>query len=262
MTQTGDHIDEYSDEMVAFLELIWGKGFLAPGGASNVRRLIQGFETQGRYILDIGSGIGGGDIVLARDFGAKVMGIDIEPSLVRRARSYASEALLADRVMFRHVTPVGLDFPDTTFDIVYSSGAFTQIGDKAGIFAECHRVLKPGGGLTAYDWMRTERPYSDAMLEWFKLEGLTYNLGTLDSYRQLLLEAGFVDVVVVDDEGSYASEARRELELLQGPLEKASRDLIGDESYLHYLKDWAAMVTVLESGELVPAFSKGFKPLE
>ncbi len=260
MTQDSDHIDEYGAEMVAFLELIWGKGFLAPGGQQNIRRLTEGIATQDRYLLDIGSGIGGGDIVLARDFGAKVVGIDIESPLVRTAKAYVEEAGLTERVTFRHVRAGQLDFPDGIFDIVYSSGAFTQISDKSAMFAECLRVLKPGGVLTTYDWTGTERPYSAKMLEWFRLEGLTYNLRSLATHRQLLLDAGFVDVEVVDDGGWYAAEARRELGLLKGDLGQAARALIGDDTYQHFIADWTAMVDVLEDGELVPGYLRGFKP--
>lgn len=259
MTEARNHANEYDDQMVVFLELIWGKGFLAPGGADTVRRMTKGIPTQDRYILDIGSGIGGGDIVLARDLGARVLGIDIEAPLVQRAEAYAAEVGLSDRIAFRHVTPGKLDFPDCTFDIVYSAGAFTQISDKAGMYAECFRVLKPGGAVTTYDWTRTDRPFSETMLEWFRLEGLTYNLRTLSTYRQDLLNAGFRDVKAVDDDGWYAAEARRELELLKGPLERAARDIIGDELYHHYVKDWALMVSILEDGELVPGFLRGFR---
>lgn len=260
MTRTQDHVDEYGDEMVAFLELIWGKGFLAPGGAGNIRRMIAGLETRDRHILDIGSGIGGGDIVLARDHGARVTGIDIEAALVARARAYTQEAGLEDRVAYRHVRPGNLDFPDRTFDIVYSAGAFTQIEDKGAMFAECLRVLKPGGALTTYDWMGTERPYSANMLEWFRLEGLTYNLRSLESHRRLLSEAGFADVEVADDGGWYAREARRELELLRGPLEQPAKALIGEESYRHYIDDWVMLVQVLDDGELIPGHLRGFRP--
>jgi phosphoethanolamine N-methyltransferase len=259
LTQGNEHIDEYGDEMVAFLELIWGKGFLAPGGKQNIRRMTEGIVTKDRYVLDIGSGIGGGDIVLARDFGARVLGIDIEAPLVQTARAYAEGADLTDRVAFRHVRAGNLDFPDGIFDIVYSAGAFTQISDKSGMFAECHRVLKPGGVLTTYDWMGTDRPYSATMLEWFRLEGLTYNLRSLVTHRQLLLDAGFVDVEVVDDGGWYAAEARRELDLLKGDLGGEARALIGDDSYQHFIADWTAMVSVLEDGELVPGYLRGFK---
>lgn len=260
MTGTDPHVDEYGDEMVAFLELIWGKGFMAPGGAGNVARMVAGLETRDRHVLDIGCGIGGGDIILARDHGARITGIDIEAPLIARARDHVDAAGLSDRIEIRHVTPGKLDFPDASFDIVYSAGAFTQIEDKAGMFAECLRVLRPGGAMTTYDWMGTGQPYSATMQEWFRLEGLTYNLGSLASHRQWLAEAGFVDVSVVDDGGWYAAEARRELALLQGPLEEQVRALIGDETHAHYVRDWELLVQILESRELVPGYLRGVKP--
>ena len=60
MTDQSPHIDEYDDAMVALLELVWGKGFMAPGGAPNVRKLVAGLDMRGKTLLDIGCGIGGG----------------------------------------------------------------------------------------------------------------------------------------------------------------------------------------------------------
>ena len=54
-------------------------------------------------------------------------------------------------------------FPDASFAVVMPSGAFTQIDDKRAMFTECLRVLRPGGRLTCYDWMKPEGEYSDDM---------------------------------------------------------------------------------------------------
>ena len=55
-------------------------------------------------------------------------------------------------------------------DIVISAGAFTQIADKAGVLGEALRVLKPGGHLSCYDWLKTDGECSDDMRYWFQLE--------------------------------------------------------------------------------------------
>ena len=55
---------------------------------------------------------------------------------------------------------------------MFTSGALTQTEDKAGIVAECFRVLKPGGILTCYDWLKNEAPISDDMRYFIKMEGL------------------------------------------------------------------------------------------
>ena len=72
------HEDEYHDNIVTMLELVWGQGYMAPGGPGNVAKMLNGIETHGKRILDIGCGIGGPAFEMARTHGANVVGIDLE----------------------------------------------------------------------------------------------------------------------------------------------------------------------------------------
>jgi phosphoethanolamine N-methyltransferase len=254
------HEDEYHDAMVAMLELIWGEGFMAPGGAGNVARILQGLETEGSRILDIGCGIGGPALVMAGGHGATVQGIDLEAPLVERARRLARERGLDDRCHFQAVTPGPLPFDDSTFDIVVSSGAVTQTEDTAALFAEALRVLKPGGWFSCYEWLRTEREYSAAMLHWFEMEGLTYAMRTFDQYRALLTEAGFDSVITTDGTDWYRAEARRELELLRGELYPQLVTALGQDSADHFVANWQAMVAVIDGGEMKQGYLRGRRP--
>ena len=65
-----DHQDEYYDNMITMLELIWGEGYMAPGGSGNVEKMLNGIETAGKRILDIGCGLGGPAFEMAKTFGA------------------------------------------------------------------------------------------------------------------------------------------------------------------------------------------------
>jgi ubiquinone/menaquinone biosynthesis C-methylase UbiE len=254
------HDDEYHDALIDMLELIWGQGFLIPDGPANVRRILDGVDVDGKRVLDIGSGIGGPALMMARA-GAAVTGIDLEAPLVARAEAYAAEAGLSDRVSFRCVEPGPLPFGDAAFDIVYSSGAFTQVDDKPAMFAEAFRVLKPGGVLVSYDWMKNDAPaYSDAMLYWFKMEGLTYAMETLDAHGRLLEAAGFAVERLEDDGGAYQRLAREEYDKMRGPLDAAMLDVLGREHRDHFHENWRAMVAVLDSGELRPGFYRARKP--
>ena len=67
MAEEAGRPEEYGDDMVALLQLIWGKGFMTPGGVPYIRRTLAGRDLRGRKVLDIGSGLGGHDIVLARE---------------------------------------------------------------------------------------------------------------------------------------------------------------------------------------------------
>jgi len=91
MTQE-PHVGEYHDTMVAFLEWIWGRDFMAPGGEGNVDKLVASIDLAGKRVLDIGCGIGGPAFVLARKYGAHVTGIDLEPQLIERATRRAASS--------------------------------------------------------------------------------------------------------------------------------------------------------------------------
>src|SRR5262245_52138636 len=155
------HAGEYHDAMVALLEWIWGRDYMAPGGEGNVDKMVRGIELGGRRVLDIGCGIGGPAFRLASKYGARVTGIDLEPQLVARATRRAAELGLSDRCEFRAVRLGPFPYPDQSFDVVFTSAAITQTEDKAGIVAECYRVLKPGGALTCYDWLKYDGPMTD-----------------------------------------------------------------------------------------------------
>jgi len=260
VSEAGEHQDEYHDAMIDMLELIWGQGFLIPAGPENVRRIAAGLDLEDKRVLDIGSGIGGPALILAGEMGARVVGIDLEAPLVARAQAYAEAAGLGGCVEFRRVTPGPLTFDDEAFDVVYSSGVFTQVDDKLAMFKEVFRVLEPGGVFTCYDWMKGDEPYSADMHYWFKMEGLTYAMETLATYGRILEDAGFTDIELADDQQAYRDLCHREYEHMQGPLKARMIDLLGRAQQEHFLEDWRAMVVVLDTGELRPGFYRARKP--
>jgi len=254
------HQDEYHDNVVSMLELIWGKGYMAPGGPGNVAKLLDGLETHGQRILDIGCGIGGPAFEMARTHGANVVGIDLEAPLIARAQQSAMDLGLDDRCRFQTVEVGPLPFADESFDIVISSGAFTQIKDKAGILGEAYRVLRPGGHLSCYDWLKPDGEYSDDMHYWFKLEELTYALDTLESYRDQFANIGFVDVVAQDATEWYRAEVRREYELMRGDLYARMVEVLGQVDADHFVENWRAMVVVIDKGEMLQGYCRGRRP--
>lgn len=251
---------EYHDAMVAMLELIWGEGFMAPGGADLVRETLAGLDLCDKLVVDMGCGIGGGSLILAGEMGARVIGIDIEPPLIQRAQRYVEKAGLAERIELVLSIPGPLPLDDASVDVVYSSGVFTQIADKLGGFRDVYRVLRPGGLFVSYDWMRAPEPYSSDMRYWFEVEGLTYAMETLEAHGRILQEAGFVDIVLNDDGGWYRGKVHEEHELMTGALAAKMSALLGPEQQAHFVENWRAMAVVLDRGELRPGRYRGRKP--
>jgi len=80
-----------------------------------VRQMLRLAEVgPGDVVYDLGSGDGRIPITAAREFGARGIGIEIDPDLVRRAEAKALEAGVTDRVSFRHEDLFEADFGDAT----------------------------------------------------------------------------------------------------------------------------------------------------
>jgi len=251
---------EYHDAIITLLELVWGEGFMAPGGAGNIAKIVDGVDLRGKRVLDIGCGIGGPAFILAHTYGADVVGTDLEPHLIDIAKERAEKLGLGGQTDFRVVEPGPLTFPDESFDCVVSSGAFTQTADKLGMFKEVLRVPKPGGVLSCYDWMKSGGEYSDDMLYWFKVEGLTYAMETPERQKEILTEAGFVDVAAQDASEWYREQARVEYDRVRGELYPRMLELIGKEQSEHFVENWRAMVVVCEKREMRQVYTRSRKP--
>jgi SAM-dependent methyltransferase len=255
-------VGEYDAGMQALLQLVWGDGFLSPGGADEVARVLEGVDLRGRRVLDIGCGLGGVDVLLVREHqAASVVGIDLEPELVRLARQRFAAAGLAGRIEAQVVEPGPFGFADASFDVVFSKDSLVQIPDKRAIFAEVLRVLRPGGLLVMSDWLRGgEGAYSPEMLEYFRLEGITYNMASIEQSRAALEAAGFADIQIRDRNEWYRQLATREAASLAGEWYPTLLERLGEERAQHFVINWRQLVLVLERGELRPAHLKARKP--
>jgi len=253
---------EYDDAMQALLQIIWGDGFLSPGGAAEVARLLEGSDIAGCAVLDVGCGLGAIDQLLVAEYGAaSVVGIDLDPSLLARMRDRVERAQMSGRIRAVQVTGGPLPFADAEFDVVFSKDSLVQIPDKPAIFAQILRVLRPGGRLIASDWLRGgAAEYSPEMLEFFRLEGIAYNMATLAESAQGLLAAGFGAVEIRDRHDWYLDLAQRELAAMEGTLNAEIVKRIGAERARHFIDNWRQLVIVLRRGELRPGHLKAVKP--
>ncbi|MEN8195286.1 MAG: methyltransferase [Pseudomonadota bacterium] len=76
------HENEYTDAFVAKLELLWGEGFLSPGGPAETAKILEGTDLTGLEVMDIGCGIGLWRHVIARHFPkARYHGVEVSEYL-------------------------------------------------------------------------------------------------------------------------------------------------------------------------------------
>src|SRR5438105_914610 len=113
-----------------------------------------GRVAEGEHVVDVGCGAGIDSIIAARMVGpaGRVMGIDMTPAMVEKARASAKEAEV-NNVEFRSGLAESLPVADEWADIVISNGVLNLFPDKLAGLREMARVLKPGGRLQIGDIM-------------------------------------------------------------------------------------------------------------
>lgn len=255
----------YPDHFVDRLEILWGEGFLSPGGPKEVCAIASGIDLAGKSVLDIGCGTGGVDFILAEQLGAaRVVAIDVEPALLDRARSRlaSKHPELARTVEFQLVSPGPLDWPTATFDVVFSKDALIHIPDKAAMYAEILRVLKPGGVFAASDWLGGTNINTSAEWERFStLVHIDFAMATANEVEAMLRDVGFINVTSVDRNTWYSEVTKQEVRDLEGPLRGRLLKAVGEDLYVSWLDVRRALRDSVHVGALRPTHLRAFKPV-
>ena len=137
-------------------------GVLASAYAKATRMAIESYYRQvaGKIvahlergsILDLGTGPGYLPIEIAtKSSEIYITGVDLSRKLIHMARANASTAGLADRLNFQLGNAAALDFEDSSFDMVISTGMLHSIREPSKVLQEVYRVLKPGREAWIFD---------------------------------------------------------------------------------------------------------------
>ncbi|MGL5795233.1 MAG: methyltransferase domain-containing protein [Waterburya sp.] len=217
-------IREFYDASSGLWEQIWGEhmhhGYYGKGGNYKLERRQAQIELieelllwagcdqnqKPQNIIDVGCGIGGSTLYLAKKFGSQATGITLSPVQAARATARVSQADLETQVRFEVANALDMPFEDETFDLVWSLESGEHMPDKTKFLAECYRVLKPGGKIIFATWCHRETNSlagdltSDEIAhlkEIYRVYCLPYVI-SLSEYRAIALDCGFKDLIADD----------------------------------------------------------------
>lgn len=164
----------------------------------------------GMHLLDIGSGLGGPSRYIAQQYRCRVSGVDLSEEYVAVAGSLSQRVGLAGKVDYRQARATELPFSDGNFDGAYMQHVGMNIAEKAKLFSEVHRVLKPGALFAIFDVMRTDEGPFGYPVPWASSEDTNF-IETPATYRALLTAEGF-EVVKERNRRQFALDFIRALQ--------------------------------------------------
>jgi len=155
---------------------------------------------EGNIVLDLGSGAGF-DCFLAADRvgkSGKVIGVDMTPEMVTRARENARKGEYTN-VEFRLGEIENLPAADSSIDVIISNCVINLSPDKRRVFAEAFRVLKPGGRIMISDIVLL-KALPDVILNSIEAYVSCISGAMLkDEYLKTIEDAGLKDITITDE---------------------------------------------------------------
>ncbi len=157
----------------------------------------------GEIVVDLGSGAGFDCLLAAPMVGpsGRVIGVDMTHEMLAKARANAAR-LGATNVEFRLGEIEHLPIADAIADVVISNCVVNLVPDKAQVFREAARVLKPGGRLAISDVVNTAPLPEDLRSDPALLCGCVSGAVPAERIEGLLRAAGFTDIDIDVKPGS------------------------------------------------------------
>lgn len=188
---------------------------IAAASRRTVERMAQlaGSLTPESRVIDLGAGYGGAMRHIARSFGSHCVALNLSEVENERTREMNRAAGLDERIDVVEGDFASLDFPDASFDLVWSQEAILHTDARDRVCAEAARVLKPGGRFIFTDPMQADDASSSALQAVYDRLHLT-SLASPAFYRATLSAAGMREIAFEEQPEQLSRHYARVREVL------------------------------------------------
>lgn len=186
--------------------------------------------TSDSHLLDVGAGIGGPARYMATRFGCHVTGLDLTAEFCDVARHLTTLLGLEDKVAIEEGDALAMPFADASFDGAFSMNVSMNIVDRAALYQEIHRVLRPGAWLALSEIAKGPGGEVDFPTPWSKTAATSF-LSTPEATRTGLEAAGFIVASMHDTKEAslaYGARSRALVERGEKPPHRAVHLIHGD----------------------------------
>ncbi|MEN8207231.1 MAG: methyltransferase domain-containing protein [Pseudomonadota bacterium] len=204
--------------------------------------------SENQHVLDVGCGIGGAARYIATQTGCAVSGIDLTPEYIEIAKKLTELTGLDDRITFNVSSALAMPFEDATFDAAITLHVAMNIPERAALYCEIARVLKPGATLYIFDVMKKSDEDLTFPVPWAQSEDTSY-LTTPEEMYAFLEDVGF-DVQEVGDRTDFALDFFREsmAAAVDGPLPLGIHLVMGESAG----EKMRNVMSNIENGRIAP----------
>ena len=232
--------NNYNENNIDTMEMVYGKGYLSAGGDAEVLRILQGIDIEGKNVLDVGSGLGGACVAMAKNLNPqRVAGFDIDPIVLDRAQKLIKENHLDDTIELVSGIAGPLPFEDSSFDVVYVTAVSCHMQDLSGFFQDIYRVLKPKGCVVGSEWMiKQNNAAYKGFDDLLRQRGLNFYFVDQTDFVDALNTASFANIQINDRTEAFTEFSKLGVQQVQGELKESIVSKLGQSGYDAFLH-WA-----------------------
>ncbi len=239
-------VQHHYDQISRLYQMLWGDhihhGYweadesVTDAQIKLIRKLIELAKIKpGSRVLDIGCGVGGSSVWLAKNFQCSVLGLTLSPVQAKIATQRARRFKVSDATEFRVADANHLDVPSETFDVIWVIECSEHLVDKAEFIQRCYDALKPGGVMAVCAWVDESTTLEGKRLVADVCDRMICpSLGRLEDYERWMKQSGFKNVVAKDITAHVAKtwdlcikiSERKDVKLLVRALDKQTQRFV------------------------------------